>query len=672
MKIINIFILILLFAGNIFSQTANFRDSVNVTHYEINLEIGDYQNQQIGGNTKLTICPVFDNTQNIKLDLFKMSVDSIYFNDKKIASWKYNEEIIDVNLSNKIDKKDSIELTIFYNGKPQKDKRWGGFYFSQKDAFNMGVGMSAYPHSFGRVWYPCVDIFTDKATYNYFITVNNNRTAVCSGLLKEIIDNKNNTKTYHWQLKNEIPTYLSSVAVSNYELFSKTYNGIEQEIPTDIYVFKNKTIKAEKSFQNLHDAVRIFEEKFGAYSWERIGYVETSFNAGAMEHATNITYPSYAINGTLKNQDLFVHELSHSWFGNLVTCKTPEDMWLNEGWASYCEALFREIFYDKENYKNYVRENHFKVLTNTHLRDGQYFSVYGIPHNKTYGSTVYDKGADVVHCLRGYMGDSLFFASAKNYLQEFAYKNTDTEDLKNSFSKTSGIDLTDFFNFWIYSKGFNFFEIINYKNSKEDGKYYTEVEVKQRLIASENFSNSNRLEIFFMDKDMNFEKRIFEFSGELGKNIYELPFEPIAVYLDLEEKTSDATVDNYKFINTKGSYEFDATLVDIKLLSIVTKSFLRVQTCWIQPENTNKKYTLNSHYWKVEGATNETFDGEIKFYYKNKYYKDKFSNNKDNIILLHRSSPKDKWKEVKSDNIQKAGYISCEINFGEYVFATKK
>jgi len=660
------------FAANVFSQTADFRDSVNVTHYEIKLEIGDYQNQQIKGSTKLTICPVFDNTQNIKLDLFKMNVDSIYFNNEKISNWRYNQEVIYIKLPNKINIKDSIEVVIFYNGKPQKDKRWGGFYFSQKDAFNMGVGMSAYPHSFGRVWYPCVDIFTDKATYDYFITVDNNRTAVCSGLLKEIIDNKNNTKTYHWQLKDEIPTYLSSVAVSNYELFSDTYNGIEQEIPTDIYVFENKIIKAEKSFQNLHEAVKIFEEKFGAYSWERIGYVETSFNAGAMEHATNITYPSYAVNGTLKNQDLFVHELSHSWFGNLVTCKTAEDMWLNEGWASYCEALFREFFYDKEDYKNYVRQNHFKVLTATHLRDGEYFSVYGIPHNKTYGSTVYDKGADVVHCLRGYMGDSLFFASAKNYLKEFAYQNADTEDLKNSFSKTSKIDLTDFFNFWIYSKGFNFFEIINYKNYKEGGKFYTEVDVKQRLIASEKFANSNRLEIFFMDKDMNFEKRIFEFSGEIGKNTFELDFEPIGVYLDLNEKVSDATIDNYKIISTKGNYEFDATLVDINLLSVLHNSFFRVQTCWIEPENTNNKYILNSHFWKIEGVSNKKNDGNLKFYYKTNYYKDKFSNNKNNIILLHRSSPKDKWKEVKSENIQKGGYISCQLILGEYVFAVKK
>ncbi len=671
MKKTTLLIISLFFVSNIFSQTITFRDSIDITHYQISLEIGDYNNQQIKGNTKLEFCPAFDNTKNIKLDLFKLNVDSIFYENKKITTWKYNNEVININLSDKIDKKDTVELIVFYNGKPQKDQRWGGFYFSKKDAFNMGVGMAAYPHSFGRVWFPCVDIFTDKATYDYFITVNNNRTAVCSGLLKEVIDNKNNTKTYHWQIKDEIPTYLSSVAVSNYDLFSKTYNGIEEKIPSDIYVFENKIIKAEKSFKNLHDAVRIFEEKLGAYSWERIGYVETTFNAGAMEHATNVTYPSYAVNGTLKNQDLFVHELSHSWFGNLVTCKTSEDMWLNEGWASYCEALFREFFYDKENYKKYVRENHFKVLTNTHLRDGAYFSVYGIPHTKTYGSTVYDKGADVVHCLRGYMSDSLFFASAKNYLKEFAYKNADTEDLKNSFSKTSNIDLTDFFDFWIYSKGFTFFEIISHNNYEKDGKYYTEIEVRQRLIAAKNYANSNRIEIFFMNEEMEFKKRVFEFSGELGKKTFELPFKPIAIYLDLEEKTADATVDNYKFIETKGNYDFDATLVKIKLLNIIDKAFLRVQNCWIEPEGVNKKYELNTHYWKIEGASHEKIDGEIKFYYKNNYYTDKFANNKNNIILLYRATPKTKWRKIEFKNNKKEGCISCEINLGEYVFAKK-
>ncbi len=675
MKKLSILVIGLFIVINLFSQNINFRDSINVVLYQINLEIGDNTNKQIKGNTKLTLFPLFDNTKTIKLDLLKLTVDSIFIENEKISKWKHDKKIININLTKTANKNDQLVITVYYHGKPTKDKRWGGFQFSERDVFNIGVGMTDYPHAYGRVWFPCIDHFTDKATYDYNITVNNNRTAVCSGLLVEEIEVKKHTKTFHWRIKDEIPTYLSSMAVSHYELLSSTYKGIEREIPVNIYVFKNKKEKAEKSFVNLHSAIKVFEEKFGAYAWERVGYVETSFSSGAMEHATNIAYPSYAVNGTLKNQNLYVHELSHNWFGNLVTCKTSQDMWINEGWASYCEAIFIQEFYGTKKFKSYVRDNHIKVLTRTHLWDGDYLAVAGVSPENTYGSTVYDKGSSVVHALRGYMGDSLFYNSAKNYFKEFAFGNASSEDMKNSFSKSSGIDLTDFFEFWIYSKGFTFFEIINQNIKEKNGKYLVEIQVKQRLVAANKFANSNRIEIFFMNEDLKTEKRIFEFSGELGKNSFELPFKPVLIMLDLNEKITDATIDNaHEITDSRGNFVFEATQVELKVLKNKKIAFVRVQSCWIEPENNKtKKYTVASHYWKVESFAQDEFKAELNFYYKDNYYTDKFVQNKKDIVLLYRPDSKSKWKEIKCENNKIENcYVCNTFKAGEYVFAKVK
>ena len=113
-----------------------------------------------------------------------------------------------------------------------------------------------------------------------------------------------------------------------------------------------------------------------------------------MEHATNIAYPRYAIaNGDKTSETLFAHELAHHWWGNTITCKTQEDMWLNEGWASYSERLFLEAVYGKKAYEDDIEANHHSVLQFAHVLDEAVLPVSGIGHANTYGRHVYDKGA---------------------------------------------------------------------------------------------------------------------------------------------------------------------------------------------------------------------------------------------------------------------------------------
>ncbi len=133
----------------------------------------------------------------------------------------------------------------------------------------------------------------------------------------------------------------------------------------------------------------------------------------SIEHATNVAYPSFAIDGQLTYEDLYTHELSHMWFGDMVTCESAEDMWLNEGWATFCAMYYTSSVYSEEEYRSQMRHHHKEVLRMTHFTDGDYLALYGISHEYTYGSTVYDKGATVVQSLRGYLGDDVFFPAVR-------------------------------------------------------------------------------------------------------------------------------------------------------------------------------------------------------------------------------------------------------------------
>ncbi len=669
-KLYLLFIFVLYTSSYIFAT--NHRDSIDVIHYNINLSILNISSKNIKASTYITLTPKFNNTFSFKLDLQKLTVSKLSLKNAKLKSWSQNDSLITIFLKKKINKKDTIIVLLKYNGTPIKDAEWGGFYFSQKDAFNMGVGMASIPHSFGRAWFPCNDIFTDKATYEYHITVNKKNIAACGGLLISSYEKKD-TRTFYWKQDKPISTYLASVDISDYSIIRTNYKGIKRNIPIEIFAFKNNVEKTKKSLINLKSAVNIFEKLFGPYAWDKIGYSEVSFADGAMEHAGNIAMSSYAFDGTTKNETLLYHELSHSWFGNLVTCKSAKDMWLNEGWASYCEALFLEKMYGKQRFRNFNRRRHFQVLFLAHRIDQGYRSVANMDLSHTYGTTVYKKGADIVHTLRFYLTDSLFFPAVKKYLQKYAYSNASTEDLKNTLSKETGVNLDDFFNFWLYSPAFPFFEISDWHAEKtKDNNYKVSVKMTQRLIGGNKLANSNRIEVFFMDSDFNTQKRIFKFSGDSAWNNFDIPFKPVLVMPDLYEHTEDATIDKYTFIIKKGDYAFNECLFDAEVKNITDTSFLRVTcNCIAPPNSENPKLLLQkNYYWTIEGLWNKNFQAIGKFYLTRLMdlnFTKLFARKK--ITLVFRKSSKENWHETKFKLID--NYIETNLKTGQYALAVK-
>ncbi|MCF8304433.1 MAG: T9SS type A sorting domain-containing protein [Bacteroidales bacterium] len=651
-------------------------DEIDAVHYSISLQPVNFDNQEIQGSTDITLTPKIDDLSGFTLELAQLTVDSVIYDDQ-LLDYTHPDPELNIILSNPVSITDTITLSIYYHGEPFVDpSNWGGFHFSGNYAFNLGVGFESDPHNLGKAWFPCVDDFVDRATYDLYITTDEEHTAVCGGTLLEETNNGDGTKTYHWKMFHSLPTYLASVAIGDYEAVRDTFAGIEEDIPIAIYVRPGNVNDVEGSFTNLKDILVKFEESFGPYPWSRVGFVGTAI--GAMEHAANVAYPSFAIDNTLEYEWLYAHELSHMWLGDKVTCASAEDMWLNEGWAVFCESLYREGLSGEEAYKENMRTLLHEVLQYTHITDDGYRALYGIPTEYTYGSTVYDKGGIVVHTLRNYLGDEVFFDAVKAYLEEFAYNSASSWDLRDFITTHTGVDMTDFFDAWVFSPGFPHFSIDSINATEEGNEWEVDIYMKQKLKGKDTYAHSNIVDITFMDANHEMFTDTIMFSGKTGHGMITAPFEPEVAFCDLHEKIADATTDNYKVISETGEYTFPDTYFNMTVNDITDSAFMRVTHNWAAPDSLKEEVEglilSDYRYWEIKGIFPESFNAKGEFFYSKGSYLDDglLTDPADSLVILYRPGAHADWQAIPFEKFgpYSIGYIYVDnLQPGQYTLA---
>lgn len=663
----------------LFSQTPG--ELADVLHYQINLTVTDLTGQQISGACFIKFKALQANQHQIKLELWNLTVDSVQA--ENLSTYSYNGSIILAEYASNLNLTDTQKITVYYHGHPMVDPTgWGGFIFSSGIAYNLGVGFGANPHNLGKSWFPCVDDFTDRAAYEYFITTSAANKATCSGyLVSQYVNPDNSNQTiHHWKLEEEIPTYLASVAVSNFVVIADTIAGIEKEIPVSHYLIPSLAGNSG-SFLHLPEALHIFEAHYGPYRWPRIGYVSTPL--GAMEHTCNIAFPTGYINGTLSGEKTMAHELAHAWFGNLITCETAGDMWINEGWASFLEEDFMEEVYGKTLAKDYARSRHALNLRTLHHEEG-FLPLYGIDNENTYSSTIYKKGADMAHSLRGYLGDSLFYASLQQLMQDSAFTDISVAEFCNYLSLKSGIELQPFFDAHIYQPGWLHFSIDSTAIIPAGNGTSVAVYVKQQRKDADNFLTHTRLKIGFLDDQWKLHADWFSMNDSVGSQTYILDFLPVDILLDPEEEYMDATTDRYLILKESTSGTLNEEFFKYEVNAGSDSAFVRIEQSWIAPENfenEHPEYILsNSRYWKIQGDIPSGFSGLFKFNYNNETTVNGLLDNTwftypmsaDSLVLLYREKTSSDWEEISftRQGLSRIGYLSTsETKRGEYTMA---
>lgn len=645
-KIATWFILSTIFSVGSYAQALS--DTIDVVHYEIHLDVLNLPAKTLSGKAGVEFTVKLPSQQSISLELINLLVDSVKSSTGEQLTFIRTGDRIQIMLPTAMNPADTSLIWIWYHGIPFSES-WGGFHFSSNYAFNLGVGFQSIPHNLGKAWFPCVDDFKDRAFYDYFIRVDESHKAVCGGLLQSVNQNGDGTHTFHWQTNRSIPTYLASVAVGPYELISDVFNGIEADIPVTYYVRPSDTARVRGSFVNMKNIAAAYESKFGPYPFSRIGITGT--NLGAMEHSENIAYPHSSISGNTDSEWLYAHELSHMWFGDKVTCSSAEDMWLNEGWARWCEILFTELLYGQEAGEEYFNDLHYSVLMNAHIIDDGYRALSPMPQEYTYGSTVYDKGSLVVHTLRHYMGDSLFFNGVQNYLTEYAFNDADSYDLRSALENSSGMNLEDFFDFFVFSPGFTHYSVDSFNLISSCGSYRAVVYMKQKLRGTTAIGNNCRADLSFMDSGGNIETYQVNFSGVSDSVTVLISFKPVLVMVDLYHHLADATTDEAMTLTATGTYDFKNTFCKINVTQIADSAFARVTHNWVAPDSLKIPQPglaiSSNHYWTIEGIFPPSFNARGIFTYnKNTFDGDIITNKNDSLVILYRPGTANDWMPV--------------------------
>ncbi len=695
MKYLIVFIAVL-FIGNTTNAQKQTRayisrsDSFALSNYKLWINNIDKNAKTLTGKAAFTVTAKINNLNIINIDLHNYTIDSLKLNGILSTNYIYIASVIHINPTTVLNNQDTLAVEIYYSGSPTQDGQWGGFYFNNPYAFQMGVGFTSQPHTVGRYLFPCIDNFVQRNTYEFYITTDTLNMAICNGLLLDSAKN-NNTITWHWQQTETIPSYLVGIVIAPYITINQTLNTINGTIPALIACEKIDSAKVVGSFANLQQSLTMLETHFGPYLWSKVGYSLVPFSAGAMEHASNIHIGKAYINGNLTYETLIAHELSHHWFGNLVTCSTAEDMWLNEGFASFCELLHTEYVYGSKAYKDAYTALHYKVLSTGHIDDDGYRAISNMDSNYTYGATVYSKGAIALYTLRNYLGDSLFFNGLKSFLTTYKFKDITSQKLEQYLHTYTGKDVTNFFKNYIYQPGYSCYTIDSTTTTKVGSNWEMEISIRQRKHENINYYQNVEVPVTIYKKDFSFVNIPTTLDEQCKTFKIVLPFEPAFVCIDGNNNISDGSTSNTLVHKTTGVKLYNEGKARLKINSITNtqdSSLVRIEQVWTKADRFKlpiANYVLhNNRFWEVQTINANNITGYLYFQYNsaaaNQYLDSNWlQGSENNIRLFYRKDARDNWQFANdslatgASTTDKNGFIYCrEIKDGEYALGINR
>ncbi|MBT3250345.1 MAG: hypothetical protein HN729_05620 [Candidatus Marinimicrobia bacterium] len=432
--------------------TRNQQD-FDVKYYDIDLNI-NVSNESINGTLGILLTSLVDGLGYIELDFISgMNVSNITLLDGSALSFLHDDQhMLTINLDSEINSDENIHLIIHYNGSPEATG-FGSFGFDSYQGYPM-IWTLSEPYG-SRDWWPCKDTPSDKAdSVDISITVPENLTVASNGLLDSVVE-VDNLKTYHWKERYPIATYLVSLAIYPYTHFTDYFvYGESDTMNLEHYVYPNHFNLVQSNYALTVDMLEGFSERFGLYPFidEKYGHAEFVWGGG-MEHQTLTSMGGYS-------QHLISHELGHQWWGDMVTCANFHHIWLNEGFATYSQAMWWEIR------DNNIQSLHSQMASKAYYGGGTIFVSDTTSVGNIFSSNlVYNKASWVMHMLRHILGDTAFFGGLREYGDQYRFDSAVTDDFREVMESYSGQDLSAFFQRWIYGE---FYPIYT-----SDPQYYT-------------------------------------------------------------------------------------------------------------------------------------------------------------------------------------------------------
>ncbi|HEX9007272.1 MAG TPA: M1 family metallopeptidase, partial [Bacteroidota bacterium] len=321
---------------------------IDVTYYFLNLTVSTAPAPSLlSGAVEIRAVNRSDSLGQVVLDLRNtMTVDSVLSHGRRI-SFSQQPATLTAQLERRYRANEAVDLTVVYHGVPAATG-FGSFIFSSHEGTPWVWSLSE-PYG-SRDWWPSKDHPSDKAdSADIWITCDARFRAGSNGTLTAVIDNGNGTKTWRWSERYPIASYLISIAVTNFTELDYWFRYTPTDsMPVVNYVLPELAAQAAQNLPKTVDMLRIFSDAYGLYPFIKEKYGHASMGSGgAMEHQTMTSTTSF-------QEYVVAHELAHQWFGDMITCRTWVELWLNEGFARYNEAIYGERMYGSALYHGYI------------------------------------------------------------------------------------------------------------------------------------------------------------------------------------------------------------------------------------------------------------------------------------------------------------------------------
>jgi aminopeptidase N len=531
----------------------------DLIHTKLDVDF-DWLNSYMNGVAELTVSPHFYPQDSLVLDAVSMGIQSV---EQKIngvfekADFKYPGKKLIIK-HNELTRTDTAIFKINYIAKPEEQladetgsaiRSDKGLYFINPRGEELNKPKQIWTQGETQAsshWFPTFDSPNVKSSQEIAITVDSNYTTLSNGELDFSSINENGTRTDYWSQENPHAPYLFMMAVGEFAVVEDTTT----EFPIRYLVESDFKDDAYNIFKHTPEMVSFFSKKLGfEYPWDKFDQIVVrDYVSGAMENTSAVIYGEFVQKNSRElldgdNQDIVVHELSHHWFGDLVTCESWSNLTLNESFATYAPYLWRESKYGKDDADHYLLKN-----LNSYFDEAKYKNVNLVRFNYTSKDKMFDrhsysKGSNILHMLRGQIGDDAFFAGLQNYLTTNQFTAAEAHQLRLAFEEVTGTDLTTFFNQWYYSAGNPIIEI-NYWSSAPDSFVGIELLQLQDLTLYPTYELIIEVEVFYQSSSeiqtitLSYKEQTFKL------NVKE---QPINVIVDPKGSLLVKWVDNKKY-----------------------------------------------------------------------------------------------------------------------------
>jgi aminopeptidase N len=433
---------------------------VAVEHIDLHL-IPSLEAKRLEGVCTMTIRALDEPVPRLTLDAVDLEVSGVERVDNgasRDVRFTSRDGSLDVEFEPPIASGERVSFSIRYRvARPRH-----GLFFVEPTALHPEKIAHAWTQSqdeYARYWFPCLDYPHEKQRTSATIVVPKGMFALGNGALVERKDEDGRTL---FRYRQDVPhsTYLMTMVAGPFVEIAQGKAGANA-VPVFFYVLPGRESDGERAFGKTPKMIEHFEKRIGTpYPYARYSQIAVSdFIFGGMENTTATTQTDRTLHDEVAHLDfssdpLVAHELAHQWFGDLLTCRDWSHAWLNEGFATFMEAIWREadLGYDEYLYdvftglSAYLKEGadryHRPIVCNTYIDPIEIFDRH-----------LYQKGAAVLHMLRGELGESRFWRAVAHYVRENAQRSVETIDFVRAIEAATGRNLRGFFNQWVFREG---------------------------------------------------------------------------------------------------------------------------------------------------------------------------------------------------------------------------